>query len=309
MAVGELVLGTMYFGTRISAADSSAQLDRFVAEGGTTIDTANCYAFWQPDAGDGGQSETVIGQWLRDNPGVRDGLEIASKVGATPRSGGLEGLSAAVIGVESERSLERLGLDHLDVYWAHSDDRSVDPEETVVAFGELVSRGLVGRLGASNHPAWRVEQGRRIADRLGVAGYELVQQSASYVDPRPRAAVPGKDHRFGFATDETRDLCLSEGLELWSYSPLVQGSYDRADRPFPQVYDHPGTSLRLAALQRVGDRHGVRRGQVVLAWLLHQTPVIRPIVGVSSVEQLDEAIAAARLRLSAADLAELDDAV
>lgn len=297
----------MYFGTRTTVPDAHAQLDRFVAAGGTTIDTANCYAFWEPDAGEGGQSEEAIGAWLQANPGVRDDLVLASKVGATPRGDDLEGLSRSVVLRELEKSLTRLGLDRLDVYWAHADDRSTPLAETVAVLGGLVNEGRVDRLGVSNHPSWKVAKAREIARAAGVPGYELVQQSATYVEARPGAPVPGKHHRFGFVTDEGLDLCASEGLELWSYSPLVQGSYDRPDRPFPESYEHAGTSRRLALLDELAERYDIRRGQLVLAWLLHQQPLIRPIIGVSSTDQLEQALAAADLELDPADVARMGE--
>ena len=310
--VDQLVLGTMYFGTRCDERTSFELLDRFVGAGGTTIDTANAYAFWAGETGAGGQSEAVIGRWLAANPGIRDRLTIATKVGVEPVtpgdfSGPLEGLGADVIHRAVERSRERLGIDRIDVYWAHAEDRSTDLAETVTAFGELVAGGAVRRLGVSNHPTWRVERARRIAADLGVEPWTLLQPTTSYVAPRPGARVPGKDHRFGFLTDETVDYVTEHPeLEIWAYSPLVQGSYDRADRPFPDEYDHLGTTRRLESLTRVADRLGVRRSQVVLAWLLHLDPPIRPIVGVSSVEQLDPALAAGALDLGEATLAELD---
>ena len=117
--------------------------------------------------------------------------------------------------------------------------------------------------------------------------------------------MEGKDHRFGFVSDETVDyLAEHPDLELWVYSPLVQGSYDRADRPFPAAYDHPGTTARLAALASVASSRGVARSQVVLAWLLARG--WKPIVGVSTLEQLDSALAAASLELSPEELAALD---
>ena len=95
-------------------------------------------------------------------------------------------------------------------------------------------------------------------------------------------------------------------MEVWAYSPLIQGSYDRADRPFPEEYDHPGSTGRREALARVAERMRVRPSQVVLAWLLHQQPAIRPIVGVSSLEQLDSALSAVRLGLDDNTMQELD---
>lgn len=306
--IDDLVLGTMYFGTRLDEQASFALLDRFVAAGGTTIDTANCYSFWESGTGHGGQSEAVIGRWLAANPGVRERLVIATKVGVEPTDdGGVEGLSAEVIQRESARSLERLGIDRIDLYWAHGEDRSTDLEETVTAFGALVKNGLVDRLGVSNHATWRVERGRRLAAALAVEPWTALQLTTSYVEPRPGAEVPGKGHRFGFVSEETRDyLETHPEIELWAYSPLIQGAFDRADRPLPEVYEHPGTSGRLAALLRTAERHGVERSQVVLAWLLASSPQARPIAGVSSVEQLDSALAACRLELSDEELAELD---
>src|SRR4051812_25188936 len=285
----------MYFGTRTDERTSYALLDRFVEAGGRLLDTANCYSFWSSPTGHGGQSETVLGRWLAANPGLRDELVIATKVGVEPTDdGGIEGLSAAVIEREAARSRERLGIGVIDLYWAHGDDRSTDLEETVAAFGALVEQGAVRRLGVSNHATWRVERGRAIAQRLGVEPWTALQLTTSYVEPRPGAQVPGKDHRFGFVSDETVDyLDTHPEMELWVYSPLVQGSFDRADRPFPDAYDHPGTTRRLAALTRVAEAHGVPRSQVVLAWML--TKGWKPIVGVSTVEQLDSALASVRL--------------
>jgi aryl-alcohol dehydrogenase-like predicted oxidoreductase len=293
-----LVLGTMYFGTRTDEATSYALLDRYVEAGGRVLDTANCYSFWTSPTGHGGQSEALLGRWLAANPGLREELVIATKVGVEPTDdGGVEGLSAPVIERESARSLERLGIDAIDVYWAHGEDRSTDLEETVAVFGALVERGVVRRLGVSNHPTWRVERARGIAERLGVEPWTALQLTTSYVDPRPGAQVPGKDHRFGFVSDETVDyLEVHPELELWVYSPLIQGSFDRADRPFPEAYDHPGTTARLARLNALAGRLGVPASQVVLAGMLAKG--WRPIVGVSTVEQLDSALASARLDIS-----------
>jgi len=308
----QLVLGAMYFGTRTDEAASFALLDRFVEAGGSTIDTANCYSFWTSESGAGGQSETVLGRWFAHNPGARTRLTVATKVGQEPVTPGdfagpVEGLGAEVIHREIERSRERLGIDVIDAYWAHGEDRSTDLIETVRAMGELVAGGVVRRLGVSNHPIWRVERARRIAADLGVEPWTMLQPTTSYLHPRPGVQVPGKDHRFGFLTDEGVDYVTEHPeIEIWAYSPLIQGSYDRSDRPFPEEYDHPGNTRRLEVLTEVAERHGVRRSQVVLAWLLHRRPAIRPIVGVSSVEQLDVALAAAALELDEATLASLD---
>jgi aryl-alcohol dehydrogenase-like predicted oxidoreductase len=303
------VLGAMYFGTKTDERTSFALLDRFVEAGGTIIDTANCYAFWASPTGAGGQSEAVLGRWLAANPGLRERLTIATKVGAEPAPGGIEGLSAATIARESARSLDRLGIETIDLYWSHVEDRSADLADTMAGFAELVDAGTVRRIGVSNHPTWRVERANAIAAAHGWTPYTALQLSTSYVRPRPDTKVPGKDHRFGFLTDETRDFVDNHpGMEVWAYSPLIQGSYARADRPFPEVYDHPGTTRRLEALSAVAKELAATPSQVVLAWLVNDSPQILPIVGVSTIDQLDEALAGARLELSPDQLARLNAA-
>ena len=172
------------------------------------------------------------------------------------------------------------------------EDRDVPLAETVGALGDLHARGVVGRLGASNHPAWRVAQAREEARRQGVEGYSALQLRHSYLHPRVGAAVPSTGHRF--AWPETLDYVRAEGLDLWAYSPVLNGGYARADR-LDEAYVHPGTARQLAALTEVADNLGVNRNQVVLAWLRGGDPAIRPIVGASRLEWLDEALDAPEL--------------
>ncbi|MEU8076885.1 aldo/keto reductase [Catellatospora citrea] len=298
-----LALGAMHFGTRLDDKASFALLDGFVDGGGTIIDTADCYSFWADPSGYGGQSEAVIGRWLAARPGIRDRITLSTKVGAEPTIPGdwpasRQGLSAAAIGEAVRGSLKRLGTEHVDVYWAHMEDRSVPPAETVAALGRLVDDGLVGRLGASNHPVWRVERARRIAAVSATAGYTALQLRHSYVHPRPWATVPDQGHRFGWVTDEVLDYVTTDPeMSLWAYTALLNGGYTRDDRPLHEAYDHPGTSRRLAALAEVARELGASRNAVVLSWLVGGQPAITPIVGVSTPAQLDEALAGARLTL------------
>lgn len=301
----------MFFGIRQDERTSFELLDRFVDGGGTMIDTSNNYAFWEDPTGHGGAAERVLGAWFAARPGMRDRVYLSTKVGAEPRVPGgypdnVEGLSATAIKAAIQGSLERLRTDRVDLYWAHIEDRSVPVDETAGAFGELVAGGLVGRLGASNHATWRVEQARAAARSLGVAGYTALQLRHSYVVPRPGVLVHG--HRFGSVSDETLDYAASERLDIWAYTTLLEGAYVRADRPLPEGYDHPGTTRRLAVLDDVASELGVTRNQVVLAWLSGGSPAITPIVRVSSAAQLDEALAGARLTLSAEQRARMDAA-
>jgi aryl-alcohol dehydrogenase-like predicted oxidoreductase len=297
--VSALCLGVLPFGTTVDEATAFAILDRFVDAGGTFVDTSNNYAFWVP-GGTGDESETVLGRWL-ESRGMRDRVVVATKVGARPTQPGLgleaaEGLSAKAIRAGVEGSLRRLGTDRLDVYYAHIEDRSVPLEETVGAFAELVNAGSVGVLGVSNHATWRIEQARRIARDHGWPGYTCVQERYSYLRPRPGVRLPEGGHvHMG---DDLLDYARTQpDLSLLAYSSLLFGSYTRADKPLPEHYDHPGTTRRLAVLNEVAAELGVTPNQVVLAWLIGGDPPIVPIIGVSSVSQLDECLGGADLVL------------
>ncbi|MCB0881568.1 MAG: aldo/keto reductase [Thermoleophilia bacterium] len=301
MSAPPLILGTMYFGTTVPEATARDILDAYADAGGRVLDTANCYAFWANPTGHGGQSEAVIGRWLADRPGMRDRVEIATKVGVEPAGGGgVQGLGPSVIRREVERSRARLGTDVIDVYWAHADDRDTPLADTVVALARLVAEGAVRRLGASNYATWRLERARALAREAGAEPFTAVQLADSYVHRRPDAPDADRYHRFGAVTEETRDFMdAHDDVDLWVYSPLLRGAYDRADRPLPDSYRHPGTTDRLRVLGEVAAELGATPGQVVLAWLARPGGRVRPIAGVSSVRQMESALAGAALDLPA----------
>lgn len=311
--IDNLALGAMLFGTLTDERRSFELLDRFVDAGGVWIDTADCYSFWEHPTGFGGQSEELLGRWLASRPGIRDRVKISTKVGCEPTVVGgfpehVEGLSAGSIKNGIEGSLRRLGTDHVELYWAHKPDPKTPLEETVAAFDELVSAGTVGRLGGSNYALWQIERARQIAQANGSVGYTVVQQHHTYLQPRPGTS-PTVVHRFGAVTDEVLHyLEHHDDMALWAYTPLLSGRYTRPDKPLLAEYDHVGTDRRLAALDEVAAETGTNRNQVVLAWLTGGTPAATPIVGVSTVEQLDEAIAGVSLKLTATQRERLDAA-
>ncbi|MEU8472454.1 aldo/keto reductase [Streptomyces sp. NPDC029006] len=273
-------------------------LDSFVAGGGVWLDTANCYSFWADPSGVGGASERLIGAWLRARPGARDAVRIATKVRQNPLvphswPDSAEGLSGRAVHAGVEESLDRLGVDHVDMLWAHAEDRAVPLEETVGAFGELITKGTALRIGAANHAAWRVERARSLAREQGVEPWTALQLRHSLVQPRPLTPVPEAGHRM--LTAEDMDLARSEGLTVWSYSALLWGAYVRADKPLPQAYDHPGTTRVLSVLDDMAGELSATRNQVVLAWLMRQG--IDPIVGASRVEHVEQALAACQVAL------------
>ena len=306
-----LVLGAMFFGTTVDEDTSFALLDRFVERGGTWIDTADCYSFWASDSGQGGDSERVLGRWLAARPGVRERVRLSTKVGAEPLWAGSypeqrSGLSSRAVHEAFAGSLERLGVDHVDLLWLHVEDRTVPIEQTVDAIGELTADGRVRRVGASNHPAWRVERARTHALARGLTPIDALQLNHTYLVPRPGTTHPGSGHRFGVLSDEQRDHAAEHGMEVWAYGPLLTGVYDNPDKPMPEALAHVGTDRRLAALDEVAEETGASRSQLVFAWLVAHG--VRPMIGGSKLHQLDTAFDGAAMSLTPEQLARLDNA-
>jgi aryl-alcohol dehydrogenase-like predicted oxidoreductase len=315
--VSVLSLGTWHFGTATDEAASFAILDRFAEAGGTFIDTANAYdASWAGTQG--GESEELLGRWRRSR-GAGDEVVIATKLGARPLAPGTsftdnaEGLSAAVIRESSQRSRDRLGVDRLDLLYAHIDDPAVPLAETVQAFAALVAEGAVGLLGVSNHWAWRVERARNLAAAAGLPGYEVLQYQHSYLRPRTdRPGARSQDGMSGLLGGDLLSYLRDEPqLTMVVYASLLRGGYVRPDKlaaPEFAEYQHPGTPARLAVLREVASEAGATVNQVVLAWLTGGELPMIPVIGASSVAQLDESLAAADLELTAEQRARMDSA-
>ena len=314
--VSVLSLGAMRFGTTTDEATSFAILDRYVEAGGNFVDTANDYLFYV-NRTQGGESEALLGRW-RASRGIGDEIVIATKVGARPLAPAAdfdtprEGLSRAAIREASERSRERLGVERIDLYYAHVPDQTGVPlDEQVAAFGELVADGQVGLLGLSNHWAWQVERARGLAATAGSARADVLQYHHTYL--RMRTDIPdprfSHDGEIGVADGSILSYLRTEpGMTLVAYSPLLNGAYTRTDKELDRAYDHPGTRARLEALDQVVRETGATANQVVLAWLIGGELPVVPLVGASSVGQLDESLAAVDLQLSAEQRQLLDAA-
>lgn len=297
--VSALCLGCMFFGTRVDEAASMRLLDRYMEAGGSFLDTANNYALWVP-GGRGGESEALLGRWMRRR-GNRDDLFVATKVGGAPG----EDLSRTAIRAAIDASLRRLETDYVDLYYAHVDHRSVALEETLGALGEFVAAGKVRHIGCSNYAAWRLERARRISDAHGLPRYCCIQQRHSYLRPRPSAG-------FGVqvvADDELLDFCSANPeVALLAYSPLLSGAYTVPDRAVPDQYLGADTDARLAALDHVARATGATVNQVVLAWLMATTPPAIPLIAASTEAQLDENLGTLALALTPDQLETLDAA-
>ena len=305
--VSVLSLGAMRFGTTTDEATSFAILDRYVAAGGNFIDTSNNYLFYV-NRTQGGESEALLGRW-RASRGIGAEIVIATKVGARPIAPAAgfgtrrDGLSRAAIREASQRSQERLGVERIDLYYAHVPDQTGVPlEEQVAAFGELVTDGTVGLLGLSNHWAWQVERARGLAAAAGSARADVLQYHHTYL--RMRTDIPdlrfSPDGEIGVADGSILSYLRAEpAMTLVAYSPLLNGAYTRPDKELDRAYDHPGTRARLKALDQVVKETGATANQVALAWLIGGELPIVPLIGASSVAQLDESLAAVDLQLSA----------
>ncbi|MFE4454355.1 aldo/keto reductase [Streptomyces sp. NPDC056796] len=310
--VSVVSLGSMLFGTVTDEATSFALLDRFVEAGGTFIDTSNNYSFWV-NGTQGGESEELLGRWIRSR-GIGDEITFATKLGARPNaptsgfSLDIEGLSAKVIRESAERSRERLGIERIHLLYAHVMDENTPLEETVEAFGGVVDDGIAGLLGASNHWAWRVERARALAAAAGLPGYEVLQHHHSYL--RQRTDTPSlrsPDGNQGLVSGDLLSYVrATPSLTQVAYTPLLSGAYVRDDKPLGPGFEHAGTAPRLAALAEVAEEAGATVNQVVLSWLLGGDIPILPLVGASSIAQLDESLAAVELELTPEQRKKLD---
>lgn len=323
--VSVLALGAMHFGTRTDEQTSYAVLDRFVEAGGTFIDTSDNYAYWASGS-QGGESETLLGRWRHDRGMAEGSLVIATKVGARPTDTGSgedpgwaaqrfrhwEGLAPDVVREQADRSRERLGVDRLDIYYAHVPDLGGTPLETsATALAELARDGVVGQWGISNHWSWQVERARALTRAAGLPVPDVVQYHHTYA--RMRLDIPddrlSPDGQIGAADPSLLAYLRSEpGMTLVAYTPLLAGAYTNPAKPLDRAYDHPGTVARLEVLDEVAKETGATRNQVVLAWLLGGDLPIVPLVGASSVSQLDESLAAVDLELSEEQRARMDAA-
>lgn len=296
-----ICLGGNVFGWTAGREDSFAVLDAYTAAGGNFIDTADVYSAFAP-GNDGGESETVLGEWLRAR-GNRDRLVIATKVGTWQRR---PGLSAPNIRTAAEDSLRRLGVDHIDLYYAHTDDQSTPLEETLTAFDDLVRAGKVRHIGASNYSASRLAEALAVSDRESLVRYEVLQPHYNLVE------------REQFET-ELADLVSREELAVLPYYALARGFLTGKYRPGgdssespraekARAYLHERGVKVLAALDEIATLRNLPVPAVALAWLLGQPGVAAPIASARNTEQLASILPAAQIRLNEAELDRLGTA-
>lgn len=303
LKVAPLALGGNVFGWTVDQPTGFRILDAFVDAGFNLIDTADTYSIWI-DGHHGGESEAIIGEWLRHS-GRRDDVLIATKVGMDMGPGG-KGLSEDHIQASIEGSLRRLRTDHVDLYQAHEDDSNTPLDETLGAFADLIEEGKVRAIGASNYDADRLEEALLLSQDRGFPRYESLQPKYNLVDRQ-------------VFESSLEPVCRTQGLGVLTYSSLASGfltgkyrsaedsgKSPRGERAVKRL-DERGRRI-LAALDAVATRLDIRPATVALAWLLARPTVTAPIASATSIDQLRELVSAASLSLDAAALSELERA-
>ena len=256
LTVSEVALGAMMFGSTVSKEESYRVLDAYLDMGGNFIDTSNNYAHW---AGTGDESETLLGEWLRDR-GCRDRIVLATKVGFD-RHGKGAGLKKEQIEYWVDESLRKLGTDYIDLYYAHTDDMNTPIEETMEAFDLLVKKGKVRALGSSNFDTWRLAEANLKAEINGWTPYTAMQQRLSYLNPKFGAA-PKYIFNEVANRERPRFLC-DKNMPLISYSCLCKGAYENPDL-LPPEYEG---STRLELIRGMAKEKGVNPSALVISWL------------------------------------------
>ena len=300
LEVAPVALGGNVFDWTADEAASFAVLDKFVDAGGTMIDTADVYSAWVPGH-KGGESEALIGRWLKRDPAKRRKIVIATKVGF------MAGLKPDTIEPTCNASLERLGIETIDLYYQHKDDESVPLADSLGAFDELRRAGKIHAIGLSNFTAPRVEEALGVSIEQGFDQPAALQNWYNLVE------------REKFE-DELQLVALNRGLSVFSYYSLANGFLTGKYRSKDDLTKSP-RGLRnveylesergrkvLAALEDVSAETGAAMATVALAWLKDQPGITAPIASATSADQADELVAALRLDLTPGQIEQLSEA-
>ncbi len=305
LQVSPLCFGGNVFGWTADEATSFSLLDAWLDAGFNFIDTADIYSRWA-DGHEGGESERVIGRWLKRR-GRRDDVVIATKLGHQHWDEARRGLKPARIRQAVEDSLQRLQTDHIDLYQAHTDDLETPMADTLGGFADLIRAGKVRAIGASNFTAARLAEALRTSAALGLPRYESLQPLFNLLDRR-------------VFEDELQPLCIAEGVGVINFYALAAGFLTgkyrsaadavksaRGSNVVKRYLDERGLRV-LAALDAVASRQGAEPGQVAIAWQMRQPGITAPIASATSLPQLQQLVAATRLALTDEDMAALDAA-
>jgi aryl-alcohol dehydrogenase-like predicted oxidoreductase len=304
LRIAPLVFGANVFGWTVDEPTAFQLLDRFVDSGLNAIDTADVYSRWVP-GNRGGESETMIGNWLKRSPARREQIVVITKVGAAPGADG-RGLSAQSIAAGVEASLRRLNTDHIDLYLSHRPDAGTPIEETLRAYETLMKAGKVRAIGSSNSTAAGLREALETARAERLPRYEVEQPEYNLCE---RGKYEGP----------LRDLCISEAMGVIVYYSLASGFLSgkyrsqadlrkRARSDAVAKYLNERGLRVLAALDAVALAHDAKPAEVALAWLIAREGVTAPIASATSLGQVDSLVRATQLRLSEDELRTLSAA-
>ncbi len=300
--IAPLVLGGNVFGWTADEKASFALLDAFVDAGLNAIDTADVYSSWVP-GNEGGESEAIIGRWLKANPAKRDKVVLITKVGSE-MGPGKKGLGAAYVAEAAEASLRRLGVDAIDVYLSHWPDPEVGYAETLGAYATLIEAGKVRSIGASNLDAEQLGAALAVSRDEGLPRYEVLQPEYNLYD---RSKLDGP----------LLDLCRSAEVGVITYFALAKGFLSGKYRSEADLgksprgggiaaYLNPRGFAILGALDNVALNHGATPAEVALAWVMAKPGITAPISSATTLEQMHSLVQATKLTLTADEMASLD---
>jgi aryl-alcohol dehydrogenase-like predicted oxidoreductase len=304
LLVPPLIFGGNVFGWTADQAMSFRLLDACLEYGLVAIDTADVYSVWAPGH-QGGESESIIGAWLKARPSARDRVLILTKCGMEMPGRG-KGLSPAWIAQAAEDSLRRLGIERIDLYQSHRDDEVTAPAEVLGAYQRLIEQGKIRAIGASNFSAARLRAFLEASATHGLPRYESLQPQHNLME----RGIEG----------DLLPLCREQSVAVIPYYALASGfltgkyrseadfgKSPRGARGAGKYLDARGRRV-LAALDEAAARHAATPAQVALAWQMAQPGITAPIASATSPEQLAELAKATTLRLDAESMAALDAA-
>ncbi|MDX8144366.1 aldo/keto reductase [Lentzea sp. BCCO 10_0061] len=292
--VSRLCLGGNVFGWTADEDQSLAVLDAYTEAGGNFVDTADVYSAWG-EGNSGGESEAIIGRWL-SRRSDRDQIVVATKVGMLA---GFNNQKRDTVLTAAERSLKRLGVDHIDLYYNHLDDQNTPLEETLAAYDQLVRDGKVRYVAASNFSAERLAKALEIQEREGFAKFVALQ---------PEYSLVSRDKFEG----ELQDTVARLGLATLTYSSLAKGFLSGKYRPGVEVrsaragaaskfLDEHGLQV-LEVLDELAETHETSVAAIALAWLAQQPTVAAPIASARTLEQLSDLLPVLTLELGQAEV-------
>lgn len=299
LEVFPLALGGNTFGWTSNETESHAVLDAFVAGGGNFIDTADMYSAWVPGNA-GGESETVIGSWIAKR-GMHDDVIIGTKVSSHPQ---YMGLSATNVAAAVDASLARLGVEAIDLYWAHYDDENTPLEETVAAFDRLLTAGKIRNIGLSNYSAARVAEWFTIAETHGFTLPIALQPHYNLVTRQPyesEFAALVEDKKIGVVPY----FSLAAGFLTGKYRTREDLAGKAREGQLGGYFTDDGLAV-VSVLDEISAARGVEVATTALAWLQAQPNVVAPIASARTLEQLPALLSSASLALTADELAKLD---